>query len=115
MRADAIDALNSIGITNVTDTNWVPVGCGDFNADGKVGLLWRHGMTGDVAVWFMNGLTYLSSVLLPRVADLDWTVGGCGDFNGDGKPDILWSNKTTGANTVWIMNNQSYVLVDSAS
>ncbi|PYR37517.1 MAG: hypothetical protein DMF89_21740 [Acidobacteria bacterium] len=34
---------------------WQIVALGDLDGDGKTDLGWRHGQTGDVAVWLMNG------------------------------------------------------------
>ena len=31
------------------------VGTGDFNGDGKRDLVWRNNITGQTAVWLMNG------------------------------------------------------------
>jgi hypothetical protein len=83
------------------------VGTGDFNADGKPDILWRHQVTGDNLVWFMNGTSVTSGAVLAGVSDVNWVVGGVGDFNADGKPDILWRHQGNGDNLVWFMNGAS--------
>src|SRR2546422_914870 len=75
----------------------------DFNADCKSDILWRNAATGEIYIFFMNGLTVASEGSLRTVAE-DWTLAGIGDFNGDGKADILWRNTTTGENYVFFMN-----------
>ena len=34
---------------------------GDFSGDGKIDLLWRHKVTGENLLWFMNDAIYLDS------------------------------------------------------
>lgn len=41
----------------VPDLNWKVVGVGDFGADGRADLLWRHALSGRLVVWSMNGRT----------------------------------------------------------
>jgi hypothetical protein len=81
----------------------------DFNNDGKTDILWRHKTTGQNAVWFMNGTTFIGSAYLKSATDLNWEIVGTGDFNNDGKTDILWRNKTTGQNAVWFMNGATFI------
>jgi hypothetical protein len=91
-----------------TDTAWDVIGQGDFNSDGKTDLLWANSQTGELRVWFMNGMTFVSSqaISLPPTSmwPLAWKVAAVADFNSDGKADLLWRNSTTGENTVWVMN-----------
>ena len=76
---------------------------GDFNGNGKPDILWQNSMTGERAVWLMNGTVRASIVNLPYVPP-QWHIAGAGDFNGNGKPDILWQNSMTGERAVWLMN-----------
>jgi hypothetical protein len=39
----------------VADLNWQIVSTADFDNDGKTDLLWRHRVTGENAIWQMNG------------------------------------------------------------
>ena len=70
----------------------------DFNADGKPDILWRHAVSGENVVWFMNG-TEPGQRHVPdpaALAERDWKMVGTGDFNVDGKPDILWRHDVSG-------------------
>jgi hypothetical protein len=95
----------------VSDPSWTIVGVADFNGDGKSDLLWRNSSTGQVTVWYMNGVTWTGGYedLFPGVSDLSWGIVGVADFNGDGKPDILWRNNTTGQKLVWYLNGVSRI------
>lgn len=93
-----------------TDLLWKAVGVGDFNADGKSDVLWRHSGTGEVGVWLMNGLSrIIYSPLNPfSVPDQRWQVGAVTDANADGKPDVVWQH-TDGTIMIWHMNGTSRV------
>jgi len=45
----------SASLPTVSDTHWAVVGAGDFNGDEKPDILWRHGPTGQITIWLMNG------------------------------------------------------------
>jgi len=47
--------------TSVNDRRWQIARLADFNGDGKVDILWRNQTTGDLLVWYMNGITRVSS------------------------------------------------------
>ena len=93
-----------------TDLQWKVVGVGDFNADGKSDLLWRHTATGEMGAWLMNGLSrIIHAPLNPlSVPDQRWQVGAMMDANGDGKVDIVWQH-TDGTIMIWHMNGTSRV------
>jgi membrane-bound lytic murein transglycosylase B len=40
----------------------------DMDGDGKADIQWRNRVTGDIAVWFMNGTAVKSSALVNRVS-----------------------------------------------
>jgi hypothetical protein len=62
----------------VTDTNWRIVATGDFNADGKIDLMWQDQSQGWLGAWLMNGLTLQTSIAMTpeRVADTAWKIVG---------------------------------------
>jgi hypothetical protein len=93
------------------DTNWKIVGTGDFNSDGKPDLVWHNSVTGDVRVWWMNGINRIADVAFnpSQVSDTNWKVAGVGDFNGDGKPDLVWQRDGTGEVAVWFMDGTSLI------
>jgi hypothetical protein len=81
-------------------------GGADFNADNLTDLLWRHGVSGQNAIWFMNGVNLVTGTFTnpPILADPRWRIVGTNDFNADGKADILWRHGTSGENVFWFMN-----------
>ena len=73
--------------------DYMIVGTGDFNGDGKPDIVWRNTVTGANAIWYMGGGdASAESSDLPALPNPDYAIVGTGDFNGDGKPDILWRN-----------------------
>jgi FG-GAP-like repeat len=83
---------------------WTVAGIGDFNGDGKADILWRD-TSGNIAIWFMNGVTITSGAAVGNLATT-WSVVGTGDFNGDGKTDIVWRD-AAGDIAMWLMNGAS--------
>ena len=76
----------------------------DLGGDGKADLVWRHRLTGQNALWNMNGGTIASPVFLTTVTTLDYTIVGSGDFDGDGRADLLWRMPSQAHNAVWLMD-----------
>jgi len=90
----------------LADMNWQMVGTGDFNRDGKADFLWRHAVSGEIVMWFMDGTNLVSGTFTtpPAIADISWRIAGTGDFNQDGKPDILWHHEVSGQIKLWYMD-----------
>jgi hypothetical protein len=86
---------------------WVPVGKGDFNGDGKADVLWRNSSSGQLLIYFMNGLTVTSVAAVEQSSPLPsvWSIVGIGDFNGDGKSDLLWRQASTGEVMMYLMSS----------
>jgi hypothetical protein len=63
---------------SLADTNWKIVGAGDFNLDTKVDILWRHGASGQIVVWYMDGVTLISGTFTDPSAfpDVTWQIVG---------------------------------------
>ena len=80
----------------------------DFNGDGMSDILWWNGVSGQVVLWFMNGVCVIGGGS-PGSAPPPWTIAGTGDFNGDGYTDILWYNTATGEVVLWFMNGASVI------
>src|SRR6202030_1944254 len=80
---------------------------GDFNASGKQDILWRNTQTGEVRLWYMNGLTVVANDALATVG-LDWQIIGIADFDGSGFSDILWENANSGDFAIWTMRGDSF-------
>jgi hypothetical protein len=62
----------------ITDTNWRPVGVGDFNLDTQSDLLWHHQVSGQIVVWHMAGPNLSNGTFTnpPLLADVRWKVVG---------------------------------------
>jgi 5-hydroxyisourate hydrolase-like protein (transthyretin family) len=77
---------------------------GDFTGDSMSDILWRHGTSGDVWIWPMNGGSRYSESYVATVPDTNFEIRGQGDLNGDRKADLLWRHKTAGLIYYWPMN-----------
>ena len=92
-------------LLNSSDLGWQIGAVADMNGDGRqVDIVWRNYVTGENAIWYMDGTAHQSTVNLLQVTDLDWRLAGAGDFDNDGDQDLLWRNESTGENEVWLMN-----------
>jgi len=58
----------------VSDPNWQIKSAGDFNGDGQTDILWQYTVSGDIAIWFMNGATIASVSYVGVVSDLGWQI-----------------------------------------
>ncbi|MFH1395967.1 MAG: FG-GAP-like repeat-containing protein [archaeon] len=91
------------------------LGTGDFNKDNKVDILFHNINTGNLYLWFMNGLQYSSieeiksnGTSIP-VYPSSWTFSGIGDFDNNGYSDILWRQTSSGGVYGWLMNGANVV------
>lgn len=103
-------AVGTVGGEIGVGSGWSVAGHGDFNADGKSDILWRH-TNGNAAIWFMSGTQWLGDAVL-GVQSTAWTIDGVGDFNGDDRADILWRNGNDLA--VWNMDGGTRTWPDGA-
>jgi hypothetical protein len=84
----------------------LPLAGGDFDGNGRAGLLWRHPVTGRTLMSRHNTDGHVeswhpvSSFIDPKSI----SVQGVGDFDGDGKDDILWRNLGSGDAVFGLMN-----------
>ncbi len=87
---------------------WSIVGVGHFNGNTSIprnsDILWRDATTGAVAIWFMNGVSFVTSQTI-GAKPADWTVVGTGDFDGDGFDDILW-RRNNGELEIWLIKGE---------
>lgn len=78
----------------------------DFNSDGRADLVWRNTVTGQQALWFMNGVSPINTIFISGAA-APWDLEATGDLNNDGSVDLIFRNYTTGQNAVWFMNGSA--------
>jgi hypothetical protein len=83
---------------------WIPTLSGDFDGDNVVDILWRHRTTGQLVVWYMNGLTRTGTGTVWTPNSLDWVPMASGDFNNDGKVDLILRRSATGQVDLWYMD-----------
>ena len=99
-----------INPAGVSDTNWRPMGTGDFNADGWADIVWHNQATGALHLWAMNGVNLVSSgPFNPGSASPQWQIAAIGDGNGDAWPDIYWQNVSTGHRSVWFLQGMNII------
>jgi hypothetical protein len=103
---DGTSVLPETGpLPEVRNLDWMIVGTGDFNGDGRSDILWRHQTLGKNSMWLMDGRSLLGGAgPIQQVLKPAWKVVGTADFDGDGKCDILWRHAVNGNNSVWLMN-----------
>lgn len=103
------DGENKIGGgpagATIANPNWLTVGVGDFDKDGKRDdILWRNVSSGANVIWFMDGINKVGNAELDSIG-INWEVQGVGDFDHqDYTDDILWRNQSTGQTVVWTMD-----------
>ncbi|WBX94199.1 FG-GAP-like repeat-containing protein [Pseudoxanthomonas mexicana] len=87
-------------ITRVSEQQWQIVAVRDFNADGRDDIYWRNSMSGQNALWLMNGLQVGTLSYVYNEPAAAWKIVNSGDYNGDGRADLFWRNTSTGQNFV---------------
>src|ERR1043166_4398289 len=91
--------IASAPIVGQLGPDWMNVGIGDFNGDGKADVLFRR-TAGTLLMLLMNEKQVLPAA---TVALASPGVVGIGDFDGDGKADILL-RQSDGSVEILLMN-----------
>jgi len=91
---------------------WDLVAAGDLDRNGTDDLAFRNRVSGENAVWKMDGFAATGEFLTP-VPDLNWELRGIGDFKGDGSTELMWRRKDNGENAVWVMNPNARTSIQS--
>jgi hypothetical protein len=112
-------STSMLSVPRMTDPNWLIVGAGDINGDGKADIIWQNQATGGLGAWLMNGAQAVAqSGLSASNPDLNWKIRGVGDVEGDGRADLIWQNIATGQLGLWTLNGftvQGYSALYSGS
>lgn len=94
----------STAFLTTTTTSWQIADFADFNNDGKADVVWRNSVTGENAIWLIDGTTVIGAQFVATIPDLNWQIIAARDTSGDGKADLIWRNRSTGQNAIWLMN-----------
>jgi hypothetical protein len=85
-------------------TSWDPVAAADFNSDGSNDILWQNMVTGQVAIWLMDGTVKRSPAVDMGFYSTNWRIVAAADFDGNGSPDIVWQDSVSGQSAIWLMD-----------
>jgi hypothetical protein len=66
MNGTVVRSSAPVGESPVSDTGWQVAAAADFNDDGYLDVLWRHRVTGGLAVWFLDAQL---RTIAPAMAD----------------------------------------------
>ena len=92
-----------------TNLDWLVMGLGDFDGDGKTDVLTRDSVAGTWHVARMNGRTVAIADNADLTTNLDWRLAAIADFDGDGKDDVLLRHSGTNRWYQYAMNGKSHV------
>jgi FG-GAP-like repeat len=106
--------LNQFNIGQNPGAGWHVAAAGDFNGDGRAGILFFNDNGLSAAIWEMNpngpaigpNGTFTQQVDLKSTGSPTWHAIAAADFNADGKDDILWQN-TNGTVAIWEMTGDA--------
>ncbi len=96
-----LSLMDGIGVAVMAVRAGVP-GAGDFDADGRADLVWRHPGTGEHEGWSSDP-TGPARFSFDREPDPAWHLREIADLDGDGRSDIVWRNAMDGAGEAWLM------------
>jgi hypothetical protein len=105
----AVDGFNGVQGNVTLNVNQVPLACdararlGDFNGDVRRDLLFRRTTDGTLAIFLMDGFSFLGTQIIGAVGT-EWGLIGTGDFNADGKSDLLFRRASDGALFIFLMD-----------
>jgi hypothetical protein len=72
--AGNVSALSLNATVNISTGTAANTSGHDFNGDGKPDLLWRNKTTGQVVVWYMNGVTGIGVATIAPSSDLNFDL-----------------------------------------
>jgi hypothetical protein len=88
----------------------------DVNGDGNADILWRHAVSGNNAVWLMEGSDIEAELPLEIQWDPDWdsqwALTDVYELNDDQQPDLLWRHPLTGEIFLWLSGDVAPVFFE---
>jgi hypothetical protein len=93
-----------VDLFTISDPNWQIERVGDFDGDHDRDILWRNQRSGEVAFWYLNGMSLESGQITTTISDLAWQIADVQDYDKDGDLDLFWHNDRTCENAFWQMN-----------
>ena len=89
------------------DLGLEPPPTADFNGDTHPDILLQNTSSGDIYVWYLDGVTITGGAYVFLGANPAWQIVGTADFNADTHPDILLQNTSSGDIYVWYLDGVS--------
>ena len=71
---DGTTISTSASISVLPDANWIVVGDGDYNSDGKSDVLWRNLATGSNWMYLMDCVSIIAAGNVTTVTDPNWEI-----------------------------------------
>jgi hypothetical protein len=64
--------------SSLADTRWTLAAIGDYNLDLRNDFVWRHSVSGENVIWFMNGASLISGTFTnpSSFPDVRWQMVG---------------------------------------
>ena len=78
LRGGAVLSTQYLSIPQMPDANWRIKSVASPDSSGYASLVWRHSVTGQVALWYLSGSRVMGTLVTNPsvVANLDWTIVG---------------------------------------
>ncbi len=93
---------------NNVDLAYTVAGVGDFDANGRADVLWRHRGTHKLSIWYLNApsgekISRRARADLVNNVDAFYQIAGVGDVNGDAIADLIWRHVGTHKLSLWAL------------
>jgi hypothetical protein len=77
----------------------------DFDGNGRGDLLFRHSVSGQIAVWLLDGSERIGGGMVQSTAspNADWQIVATGDLDHNASTDLVWRNRNSGNLAFWYM------------
>jgi hypothetical protein len=117
--ATPVSATLFVSWLNFADsTGWRIEAVKDFNHDGNADWFMHNGTTGEMQIWYFDGITPISLQYVTSSLNIPdssgWSLLGAYDFNRDGSPDLFWHH-TSGAAGYWYMDGTTVLGISNIS